>query len=72
MQVDARVSYYGESMKKKKAEGEKNAVAQAMVAMRNKKLSPARRKAIATKAAKKRWEDRGEASTTTANKKKAD
>ena len=33
----------------------KNAVAQAMVAMRNKKLSPARRKEIAQKAALARW-----------------
>ncbi len=33
----------------------KNAIAQAMVAMRNKKLTPARRKEIATKAAKTRW-----------------
>lgn len=36
----------------------KNAVAQAMVAMRNKKLSPARRKEIASAAAKKRWAGR--------------
>jgi uncharacterized protein YejL (UPF0352 family) len=33
----------------------KNAAAQAMVAMRNQKLSPAQRKAIAKKAAKARW-----------------
>jgi hypothetical protein len=33
----------------------KNAIAQAMVAMRNKKLSPARRKEIAQKAARTRW-----------------
>jgi hypothetical protein len=39
----------------------KNAVAQAMVAMRNKKLSPARRKEIASAAAKKRWGDRDKA-----------
>ena len=36
----------------------KNAIAQAMVAMRNKKLSPERRKEIASAAAKKRWADR--------------
>ena len=36
----------------------KNAVAQALVAMRNKKLSPARRKEIAQKAAKTRWADK--------------
>ena len=34
----------------------KNAVAQALVAMRNKKLTPARRKEIAQKAAAARWE----------------
>lgn len=34
----------------------KNAVAQAMVAMRNKKLTPARRAEIARKAAEARWE----------------
>jgi len=33
----------------------KNAVAQAMVAMRNKKLSPERRKEIASQAAQARW-----------------
>jgi hypothetical protein len=33
----------------------KNAVAQALVAMRNKKLTPARRKEIAQKAAAARW-----------------
>ena len=33
----------------------KNAVAQALVAMRNKKLTPERRKEIAQLAAKKRW-----------------
>jgi len=33
----------------------KNTVAQALVAMRNKKLSPARRKEIAAKAARTRW-----------------
>ena len=33
----------------------KNEAAQAMVAMRNKKLSPARRKEIASAAAKTRW-----------------
>lgn len=33
----------------------KNKAAQSLVAMRNKKLSPARRKEIATKAAQKRW-----------------
>lgn len=33
----------------------KNAVAQAMVAMRNKKLSPERKKEIAQKAAAARW-----------------
>jgi hypothetical protein len=36
----------------------KNAVAQAMVAMRNKKLSAARRKEIAQKAAAARWKDK--------------
>lgn len=41
-----------------KKEKKKNEVAQAMVAMRNKKLSPARRKEIASAAAKKRWADR--------------
>ena len=41
-----------------KKEKQKNAVAQAMVAMRNKKLSPARRKEIASKAAKARWGDK--------------
>jgi hypothetical protein len=34
----------------------KNAIAQAMVAMRNKKLSPERRKEIASQAARTRWE----------------
>jgi len=34
----------------------KNAVAQALVAMRNKKLTPERRQEIARKAAAKRWE----------------
>jgi hypothetical protein len=38
-------------MKSKK----KNEIAQAMVAMRNKKLSPARRKEIASAAARARW-----------------
>jgi hypothetical protein len=33
----------------------KNAVAQALVAMRNRKLSPERRKQIAAKAAAARW-----------------
>ena len=33
----------------------KNPIAQAMVALRNKKLSPARRKEIAKKAAQARW-----------------
>ena len=43
-----------------KKEKPKNAVAQAMVAMRNKKLSPARRKEIASDAAKARWGTRDE------------
>jgi len=34
----------------------KNPVAQALVAMRNKKLTPEQRKAIAQKAAAARWE----------------
>ncbi|MGD0777329.1 MAG: hypothetical protein ABSC05_31300 [Candidatus Solibacter sp.] len=40
----------------------KNPVAQAMVAMRNKKLSAARRKEIAQKAARARWADKEPAS----------
>lgn len=36
-------------------EKKKNAAAQAMVALRHKKLSPGRRKEIAEKAAKTRW-----------------
>jgi hypothetical protein len=40
------------------AKKKKNAVAQALVAMRNKKLSPARRKEIAQKAAAARWKDK--------------
>ena len=36
----------------------KNEIAQAMVAMRNKKLSPSRRKEIASDAAKARWKDK--------------
>ena len=46
---DAYVSYDVGEMAKK------NAVAQALVAMRNKKLSAARRKEIAQKAAAARW-----------------
>jgi hypothetical protein len=37
----------------------KNAIAQAMVAMRNKKLTPERRKEIAKKAAAARWKKKG-------------
>jgi hypothetical protein len=37
----------------------KNSVAQAMVAMRNKKLTPERRKEIAQAAAKARWAEKG-------------
>jgi hypothetical protein len=50
---NARVSYNTCMAKKKK-----NAVAQAMVAMRNKKLSAARRKEIAQTAAAARWKDK--------------
>lgn len=39
----------------------KNAVAQAMAKMRAKKLSPARRKEIAAKAAEARWGKKAEA-----------
>lgn len=39
-------------------EPKKNAVAQAMVAMRNKKLTPERRAEIASHAARKRWGSR--------------
>lgn len=46
---NACVSYDVDEMAKK------NAVAQALVAMRNKKLSPAKRKEIAQKAAAARW-----------------
>lgn len=35
--------------------GKKNAAAQALVALRHEKLTPERRKEIATKAAKARW-----------------
>ena len=50
--------------RQRKPDSAKNAVAQAMVAMRNKKLSPARRKEIASDAAKKRWADRDKAVST--------
>jgi hypothetical protein len=52
-------------MKAKKGKSAaKNPVAQAMVAMRNKKLTPARRKEIAQQAAAVRWgEKKGEGST---------
>jgi hypothetical protein len=40
----------------------KSKAAQDMVAMRNKKLTPARRKEIATKAAKTRWGTKKKAS----------
>jgi len=45
-------------MATKKKAVKKNPMAQAMAAMRNKKLSPARRKEIASKAAQARWADR--------------
>ncbi len=45
------------AMTKKK----KNPIAQAMVALRNKKLSPAERKTIASNAAKARWAQQREA-----------
>jgi hypothetical protein len=47
-------------MATKKKAGKKNAVAQAMVAMRNKKLTPERRSEIAKAAAAARWEKREE------------
>ena len=43
-----------------KKSSEKNPAAVAMNAMRNKKLSPARRKEIAKNAANKRWADAGQ------------
>jgi len=54
------VSYHNEHMATKK-----NKVAQALVAMRNKKLTPEERKKIAQKAAQARWGD-----TSTSSKRK--
>lgn len=42
------------------AKKKKNPIAQAMVALRNKKLTPAERKAIASNAAKTRWAQKKE------------
>lgn len=57
---------YNACMAKKK----KNAVAQAMVAMRNKKLSAARRKEIAQTAAAARWKDKPAAASVKVRAKK--
>jgi hypothetical protein len=54
------------SKKKKKP----NPVAQAMVAMRNKKLTPERRKEIATKAANERWAGREAKDASTSSRPK--
>ena len=51
-------------------DGKKNPVAQALVAMRNKKLSPAQRKEIAQKAARARWGKPSSVTGLTASKQK--